>query len=72
MTRLDEVSEAIGALRSDVKDIGGDIKKIEVHLSNQNNRIGKLEMFKHKIMGIAIAVSAIVSVMVLFTQYIIK
>jgi len=51
MSKIDEVSEAIGELRSDIKDtryyienkIGSDVNKIEKHLKVQNSRIKKSE-----------------------------
>lgn len=72
MSKIDEVSEAIGELRSDVKSICRELKrgnseintrldKIEEHLRIQNSRIRKLESFKDRIVGIAVAVSFIIS-----------
>lgn len=62
MEKIDEVSEAIGQLRSDVKDIGEDISRIEKHLRRQNDRIAKCENFNNRVIGYALGVSGVVSI----------
>jgi hypothetical protein len=87
MSKIDQVSEAIGELKSDIRDlryynekkIGQDISKIEQHLKIQNSRIFKseerlncLENFKFKIIGYALGVSATVSLLIMLIRFIIK
>lgn len=64
MGKLDEVSEAIGEVRSDVKNIAKNISKIEKHLKCQNSRISKLEHFKWHVTGGAAAFILLINIVV--------
>ena len=82
MTKIDDVSEAIGELRAEVKSICREIKKgnkevntrldkIEEHLRVQNGRIGKLERFDSKLIGMVIGIPVLISVISLVLKFII-
>ena len=81
MSKIDEVSEAIGELRAEVKSICREIKKgnkevntrldkIEEHLRVQNGRIGKLERFDAKLMGMVIGIPATISTLMLILGFV--
>ena len=82
MTKIDDVSEAIGELRAEVKSICREVKKgnkevntrldkIEEHLRVQNGRIGKLERFDSKLIGMVIGIPVLISVISLVLKFII-
>ena len=72
MTKIDDVSEAIGQLRSDVRDIAKNISKIEQHMEKQNGRLLRLEAFKYKLVGIAVALPIFMTILIFMLQEIIR
>jgi len=70
MAKIDEVSEKIGEVTTDIRTIKTTLNKIEKHLAHQNGRIGKLEAFKFKLVGISIALWAGLTILSIAVRFI--
>lgn len=83
MSKIDDVSEAIGELRADIKsmksesnrqfrEINQKLLSIDNHLKIQNGRVGKLERFNAKIIGFVIGIPIFISIIGLILEYTFK